>query len=529
MKTFMQLFEALDQTNKTNEKVNALVRFLEESSADDRIWGVGLLYGKRPKRVVNSRQLQEWAIELSALPQWLFDECYQSVGDLAETIARILPENSMQSERTLAEWMEWILSLSDRDEEEKKRAVLGAWQQLDGNARLVFNKLLSGGFRLGVSQKLMLRALAKFSGIEPNEVAYRLTGKWYPWTHSLQELLEEPDSSADLSKPYPFYLAHAIDFEPKELGDINEWQLEYKWDGIRAQLIIREGECFIWSRGEELITERFPELTELNQSIPNGTVIDGELLAYKEGILPFQHLQTRISRKNISKRILQKAPAVLRAYDLLEWEGEDIRNKPLALRRELLENCVKKANSPRLQLSEVLQAHAWEEAAKIRAHSREVHSEGLMVKSVASPYEQGRKRGKWWKWKVAPLHIDAVLIYAMKGHGQRANLFSDYTFAVWKEDQLLPFTKAYSGLTMAEIKEVDKFVKAHTRERFGPVRSVDPELVFEIAFEGIQESSRHKSGIALRFPRMARWRHDKKAAEAGTLDELQALLKAYGS
>ena len=523
------MFSALDATQSTKTKVAALVRFLEASSEKDRIWGVGLLYGKRPKRAINSRQLREWTLERTELPEWLFEECYQVVGDLAETIARVLPKAEKTDERELSQWMGELLELRSAEEAEKKAFVLDAWARLNGTERLVFNKLLTGGFRLGVSQNLMVRALAVFTQREPSDIAFCLTGQWSPWTHSLSELLDSGTGSGDASKPYPFYLAHPLTEEVSALGSIDDWQLEHKWDGIRAQLIVRAGQLFLWSRGEELITERFPEFSALVDVLPEGTVLDGELLAYKDDILPFQKLQTRIGRKKVGKKLLAEAPCVLRLYDLLEWKGKDLRSEPLEKRRQLLEQLVAEHRNPALQLSPVLQPNSWEEAAEERHGSRAVHSEGLMLKRKVAPYEQGRKRGNWWKWKVDPLHIDAVMIYAMRGHGQRSNLYTDYTFAVWKGRELVPFTKAYSGLSMEEFREVDRFVKKHTRERFGPVRSVAPELVFELAFEGIQASSRHKSGIALRFPRMARWRKDKPAEEAGTIEELQELLQQFGS
>lgn len=529
MKQFVKLFESLDETNSILEKVKALRIFLEDSEVEDQIWGIGLLYGKRPKRVINSRQLQEWTIEVSGYPEWLFQETYQIVGDLAETIARILPEPVEENVYGLSQWMQAIMDLHSKEEDAKKQFVLRSWSQLTGTQRLVFNKLLTGGFRVGVSQKLMVRAIAEFTGREENDIAYRLTGQWAPWTHTLEGLLNESSVSQDSSKPYPFYLAHPLTEEPASLGKIEDWQLEHKWDGIRAQLIIRDGECFLWSRGEELISDKFPEFQDLHTEFPDGTVIDGELLAFREQVLPFQSLQTRIGRKKVGKKLLETSPCVIRAYDLLEWEGLDIRSKPMKERRELLELLFQNFQPTHLQISPVLELKDWNSAIQERSRSREIRSEGLMLKKKDSPYEQGRKKGKWWKWKVDPLHIDAVMIYAMRGHGQRSNLYTDYTFAVWDGDTLVPFTKAYSGLTMEEFKQIDKFVKDHTKEKFGPVRSVDAELVFEIAFEGIQESKRHKSGIALRFPRMSRWRQDKKAEEAGTLAELQQMLKVYGS
>jgi DNA ligase-1 len=320
-------------------------------------------------------------------------------------------------------------------------------------------------------------------------------------------------------------LAYALEQAPEELGNENDWLAEYKWDGIRGQIIVRNNEIFIWTRGEELVTEKYPELYALKNILPNGTVLDGELMAYKNNtILSFQHLQKRIGRKTVSKKLLAEIPVAFFAYDILEHNGQDIRELPLMHRRELLEKLLANINHAGVVLlSEKVTFSSWSELINIQANARNINAEGLMLKNLNAPYEVGRKKGNWWKWKVSPYTIDAVMIYAMQGHGRRANLFTDYTFAVWDNGALVPFAKAYSGLTDKEILAVDKFVKLNTIEKFGPVRSVKAELVFEIAFEGIALSTRHKSGIALRFPRIARWRKDKPAAEANTLDDLKSL------
>lgn len=376
----------------------------------------------------------------------------------------------------------------------------------------------------------MTRALARQTGLDENAIAHRLMGEWTAETTTFEELLLSEDPNDQLSRPYPFYLAYQLDQKAAELGDPAEWQAEWKWDGIRSQTISRGGEFFIWSRGEELITDKFPELEPLGQALPDGTVIDGELLPFRDGHpLPFQKLQTRIGRKNVTKRILKEAPCLIMAYDLLEYEGKDIRSWAMEKRREHLAKMVEQAGLPDLlKLSPEAEFSSWEELAALRDTSREQFAEGIMLKQRQSDYKVGRKRGDWWKWKVDPLTVDAVMIYVQRGHGRRANLYSDYTFAVWDGDQLVPFTKAYSGLTDAEMRQVDAWIKGHTRERFGPVRSVDPELVFEIGFEGINRSRRHKSGVALRFPRMLRWRTDKPASEADTLESLHALLPEEG-
>jgi DNA ligase-1 len=375
----------------------------------------------------------------------------------------------------------------------------------------------------------MTRALAQHAEVEENALTHRLMGNWRAETTTYEELIESSNPADQLSKPYPFYLAYAVEGEVQELGNVADWQAEWKWDGIRGQIIIRNNELFVWSRGEELVTDKFPEFQELLEALPNGTVLDGEIIPFKEGKpLNFATMQTRISRKNVSKAILKSAPIVMIAYDILELDGQDLRETPMEERRKLLVQLVKNQESEKLMLSQVLDLNSWEKLIEIRSTSRENNAEGLMLKRKDSTYKIGRKKGDWWKWKVDPLTIDAVMIYAMRGHGRRANLYTDYTFAVWDGEKLVPFAKAYSGLTDKEIKRVDAFVKKNTVDKFGPVRSVTPELVFEIAFEGIAKSSRHKSGVALRFPRIHRWREDKPAGEANTMEDLMKMLAEFG-
>ena len=531
MKHFTELFLKLDQTNKTNAKVQALVEYFKKADGPDKVWCIALLSGKRPKRSVRSNDLREWTAEMSGLPLWLFEETYHIVGDLAETVAKVLPPPLEESDHSLSYWMSYILAMTEMTLEKRKAAVVQAWNSLDDWERFVFNKMMMGGYRMGVSQKLMVRALSKHTEKDESELAHRLMGNWDPLSESFESLIMEKKKADDLSKPYPFYLAYQLDEGPYDIGSPDEWLADRKWDGIRGQLIVRGGRHFLWSRGEELITDKFPEFEVAPSLLPDGTVIDGEILPFKDGkILPFQELQTRIGRKNLSKKILQKAPVVMRAYDLLEWQGEDIRKQAQEVRRKKLNRLFDELpENQLLQLSQLIHYSSWKELAALREKSREHSSEGIMLKHKDGVYQVGRKKGDWWKWKVDPLTLDAILVYAMRGHGRRANLYTDYTFAVWKGDKLVPFTKAYSGLTDKEFREVDHFVKRNTLERFGPVRSVKPALVFELAFEGIQKSSRHKSGVALRFPRMKRWRHDKPKEEANTLEDLQSMLEKYGS
>ncbi|MGR3272191.1 ATP-dependent DNA ligase [Thalassococcus profundi] len=530
MKDFAQLITTIDQTTKTSLKTKALAEYFTRAPDDDKLWTIALFSGRRPKRAVNTTQLREWAAERAGLPLWLLEESYPIVGDLAETIALILPKAEGSSDRSLTHWINFLRALSQAPQEDRKPQILAAWDELDDTERFLFNKLITGGWRIGVSQKLMTRALAEATGQDEASLAHRLMGGWTPDDVSYHNLIEAEDKAADLSRPYPFYLAYQLADGPDPLGDPGDWQAEWKWDGIRGQLILRMGEHHVWSRGEELMTDRFPELARARDFLPDGTVLDGEIVAW-DGTqpLPFNTLQKRIGRKTVPKKLLTEAPVILLAYDLLEADGKDLRDTPLRDRRAALKKLIDPlpADAP-LRVSEAIDFADWEALAQTRATARDRRAEGLMLKRLDSPYLAGRKKGDWWKWKLDPLTIDAVMIYAQQGHGRRANLFTDFTFAVWDGDALVPFTKAYSGLTDAEFGKITAWVRKNTQQRFGPVRQVTPHHVFEIAFEGIQESPRHKSGVALRFPRMSRWRHDKPLAEANTLDDLKAILSAYG-
>ena len=532
MKRFSALFQALDQTTRTNAKVAALAEYFAKAPEPDRVWTIALLSGRRPKRTVTTTRLREWAAEKAGIPLWLFEEAYPIVGDLAETIALVLPEGGARRKMSLTDQITEIRGFAAIEEDARKQAILAAWDGYGREERFVFNKLITGGWRMGVSQKLVTRALARATGIAEPELAHRLMGDWTPESTTFERLILAPDPAADLSKPYPFYLAYQLDAAADALGDPGDWAAEWKWDGIRGQVIVRGGAHFVWSRGEELMTDRFPELAALADFLPQGTVLDGELLAWdhdKDVPQSFNALQSRIGRKTVPKKLLTEAPVVIRAYDIMENNGLDIRTLPFSERRERLDAVV--ADVPGdlpLKLSPLIGFGDWDDLASIRKDARKSGAEGVMLKRLDSPYRDGRKKGDWWKWKLDPLTIDAVMIYAQAGHGRRANLYTDFTFAVRDGNALIPFTKAYSGLTDAEFGEITAWVRKNTLERFGPVRSVKPEQVFEIAFEGIRESPRHKSGVALRFPRMSRWRRDKSASDANTLDDLKALLNSYG-
>lgn len=532
MKEFAALFNKIDQTTKTSVKTKALADFFEAAPEADRLWTIALFSGRRPRRAVTTTKLREWAAELAGIPLWLFEECYPVVGDLAETIALVLPEVETRSDTPLSEWIVALRGLHAVEEEARKAFVIKAWRSLGGTERFVFNKLITGGFRMGVSQKLMTRALARATGKPETELAHRLMGNWQPDGTSWQALIEADDPTADASRPYPFYLAYGLEDAPDALGVASDWRAEWKWDGIRGQLILRDGQHFVWSRGEELMTDRFPELARAVDFLPAGVVLDGELLVWHASAVQpssFNALQARIGRKTVPKKLLTEAPVVLHAYDLLEDNGQDMRSRPLSERRAALEQlCQDLPPDAPVRLSPQLDFDTWDALAELRAGAREAQAEGVMLKRADSPYLVGRKKGDWWKWKLDPLTIDAVMIYAQAGSGRRANLFTDFTFAVWNGNDLVPFAKAYSGLTDTEFREITAWVRRNTQQRFGPVRQVTPEHLFEIAFEGIQASPRHKSGVALRFPRMLRWRKDKPLHEANTLADLKEMLDIYG-
>jgi DNA ligase-1 len=543
MKAFADLYLRLDATTSSNAKISAMREYFCAAAPADAAWAAYFLAGGKPRQVVPVKVLRQLAREAAQLPEWLFDECYHAVGDLAETIALLLPHFPAAGEHGLADLLEeHLLPLRGLAPADLAARLLPLLQQLDQPGKLVAIKLITGAFRVGVSKLLVTRALAEVSGLEAADLAQRFIGYTdigsRPSARHYLRLIGAEATGEEDGRPYPFFLAHPLPVAAEadlaaQLGSVANWLVEWKWDGIRAQLVKRRGQLHIWSRGEELVTERFPELAALAPAIPDGTVIDGEIVVWSDQrVQPFALLQQRIGRKKLSAAILERAPVAVLAYDLLEWEGEDWRARTQVERRAQLEICIDRITRPALQLSPLLWAGSWSGLAARREESRTRGVEGLMLKEKKSLYGIGRTRsvGVWWKWKVDPYAVDAVLVYAQRGHGRRASLYTDYTFAVWDSPPenagrtLIPFAKAYSGLTDDEIREVDAIVRRTTTEQFGPVRSVEPQLVFELAFEGIARSRRHKSGVAVRFPRMLRWRRDKPVQEVDTLQMLETLL-----
>lgn len=525
---FATLIQGLGEAGSTQVKINLLKDYFSVAPEADKVWTIGLFTGRKLKRMVKTSLLSGWVSELMNIPHWLFEESYHQVGDLAETLALLIPQDELVSkDGNLSDYLHLLHSLEKAPDDEKKQHILACWRGMNYAEKFVFNKLITGGFRIGVSAQLVIQSLARLLNEEPAILAHRLSGKWDPAAITFDQLVHGQGNEDNISQPYPFFLAHGLAESISSLGEPAEWYAEWKWDGIRGQIIKRKGQWFVWSRGEELITDKFPEFDEWRSLLPEGLVLDGEILAMKEGRpLPFSLLQTRIGRIKVSKRQLSEVPVHFMAFDLLEFDGEDWRSKELHERKKKLEEIIKNIGHPLLLLSSGIGFADWDELTKHRLNSRENGSEGLMLKRNNSTYQVGRKSGDWWKWKTDPLTIDAVLIYAQKGHGRRSNLYTDYTFALRDGDRLVSFAKAYSGLTDKEFIAVDAFVKKNAVEKFGPVRTVKPELVFEIAFEGISESKRHKSGVAVRFPRMSKWRTDKKVEDINTLDDLKELLKS---
>ncbi|UJR83824.1 ATP-dependent DNA ligase [Sandaracinus amylolyticus] len=561
MHAFARLYERLDATTSTQAKVDAMRDYFAGAPPEDAAWALFFLTGRRFKRLVPVRAMAGWAMEVTGVPGWLFEECYGAVGDLAEIIALLVAGVSYEvppepraviapkdpraarslfddepapevpaaiRPTTLASWARAILALRDLPEPVQRARVLALWRDLDRTELMLVTKMITGEMRVGASALLVQRAVSAASGVPAPVIAHRMMGTWEPDAAFFARLVAPASIEEDPSRPYPFALASPLEQAPETLGPREAWRAEWKWDGIRCQLVRRAGELWLWSRGEDLVTERFPEIVHAARGLPDGLVLDGEAIAWRgDRPLPFAIMQRRIGRKALGPKVLAEAPVVFVAYDLLEEDREDLRERRFDERRARLERVIAERGDPSLRLSPMIDAPSWDALAEIRARSREEGTEGLMLKHRDAPYRPGRRRGEFWKWKIEPYSVDAVLVYAQPGSGKRSNLFTDYTFAVFDENrELVPFAKAYSGLEDEEIAELDRWIRRNTLDRHGPVRVVEPLHVFELAFEGIAPSTRHRSGVAVRFPRIARWRRDKPVEEADTIETLRALLRA---
>ncbi len=527
MRQFAKLYTELDQSNSVLDKRTALISYFETATPADAAWALYFLLGGKLRKIATTGELRQWLIEQSGLPAWLVEDSYAHVGDLAETLSLLHPNSSLDQSVPLVELIEKrLLPVAGKAIELRRAAVIDGWQCFDETQRLVFNKFLTGALRVGVSKGLIQQALSQWLGLPAAVIAQRLMGEWIPSAENFIALKSHDITTLDDVSPYPFFLASPLEQDPEALGEIDQWQLEWKWDGIRLQLIKRNNQITLWSRGEERLDGRFPEIEHAAKNLPNGCVLDGELLVWQDNQpLPFTALQKRIQRRKPGVKLLADSPAKLLSYDLLEYQGSDLRNEPLKKRRNHLQQVITELADQHIEISQSLTVESWEHAQTLRASARDNFTEGLMLKRLDSSYQIGRKRGDWWKWKLDPLSIDAVLLYAQAGHGRRATLYTDYTFGLWDGDRLVPVAKAYSGLNDKEILELDRWIRANTIERFGPMRSVNAYHVFEIGFEAVNLSSRHKSGVAVRFPRILRWRTDKPFDQADRLDALKRLAR----
>ena len=523
MRSFTKLFDDIGRSDQEADKIKLIIDYYTKADEKDKIWVMYIMLGGKIKNKLKAKRLKEWACEYAGIPDWLFEESYRFTGDLVETISLILPEKETESERTFSEWMEFIEKVNRADEDKRKEKIIEAWKSLDHSEKYVFNKLITGSLRSGVNDKVIIKALSELLNIEINAISRRIKSEWNPDKISFKELFSGDDPNDVISKPYPFFTEEVMVTEPEQLGAAVEWLAEWKFTGIRVQIIYRQGVIFIWTKDEDLVTDKFPEFENLKNILPEGIVLDGVLLCYGNGKpLPLSYLKTRTGRKNINRKTMTEFPVVFIVYDILEHEGNDIRNKSLSDREEIISNFkFLITNNDLIKFSQEIKFENWEELRKIRERSGELMAEGILLKRKVTEHLNDSKK-KFLIWKPEPIYIDAVLMYAMKG--ERTDLFTEYTFGVWDERKLVSIAKANSGLTEDEIKEVSEFIKNNTIEKFGPVRTVKPELVFEIAFESISESKRHKSGVVLHFPRIKNWKGGKNIEEVGNIKNLKEML-----
>ena len=537
MRNFATLFKELDETAQADLKIEALINYFKKVPPEDLAWTVSLLLGRKIKQVISVKRLRKWSVELTQIPDWLLAECLNNVGDLAETISLILPFEGNSENIPLHVWIEQcIFPLKDQQEEIQKEKIVSFWHQLNSVERFLFNKLVTGSFHVDIPPKLIIKALSSFCSLNEKYISQRLIGNWVPTAGFFNFLCTSNVSDTMANIPYPFNPVVQLDLKVEDLGNINQWLFEWKWNGIRSQIIKRENKVFIWSHDEDLLNDSFPELYELGSILPDGTVIEGIIIPIRDNILlPSAELKKRIAKRYPVKKILSDIPVSFVAFDLLEFDKEDIRNKSLNQRRNLLKEILNDITDKRIILSGVVECNSWKDLKIARSEAGKKSVDGLMLKRLYSPYSIGSETivsamqsgiltTNWYKWKNDPLTINAILLYARLEQGSTSPLFKEYTFALWHDGKLIPFAKTSSGLTDEEIIQVDSFIRKNTLGKFGPVRTVKPELVFKLEFDGIQKSSRNKSGIVVLSPHITRWHHYKKIEEAGSLNSLTILL-----
>ena len=527
MRQFAALIRKLELSSRQNEKVLVLSAYFQEAAEKDRVWAIALLSQRRPSRTMTLRQMKKWALEFSGIPEWLFEESYQIVGDLAETIALILPPPTGQAEQGLSHWIETITELKGRASEAQKALVFKSWEVLDKAERFQFNKLVTGSFRVSVSQRLMTRALSLATGMPETVLAHRISGGWDPESTAFQDLVREQSPTEEAGRPYPFQRIHPLEEGPNVLGETSGYLIDWKWEGIRCQLIRRSSNSFIWSEKGELITGAFPAIASALDNFPEGLVLDGEIVIMQDaGVGPASGIEKRLGMKKPGPKALRELPAAFIAFDILEREGTDLRDRPLLERKQQLLDLAGQvdATGEVILFSDPLPVNDWADVAGFRAEARNMRADGLLIKKRELPYRSGDVEGPWLHWKPEAHTINALLIYATRGQGGSTRQYTDLSFAVWAGDQLVPFTRTIEGLPEEDMAELSSWIRENTVERFGPVRSVRAEQVFEIAFEGIEPSSRHRSGLILRSPRILRWCRGLTPDRAGKLSSLKKLL-----
>jgi len=521
MKQFATLLEYLLLTPARNAKIDHMVQYFREAPDPDRGYALAVLTGALDLRNVKASLLKD--IVLKKVDPVLFGMSYEYVGDLAETIALIWPD---KTDDALPSLSELILELENKKKSELPVRIAGHLSAGTATERWAIMKLATGNLRVGVSARLAKTALAQFGNKDLHDIEKIWHGLEYPYA-DLFAWLEDRGAMPEIHRHrvfHPMMLSNPID-EEKDFANLKpaDYQAEWKWDGIRIQLVLSDDQKRIFSRTGDDVATAFPDILE---NITGSAVLDGELLAGSNfEPAPFNDLQQRLNRKVVTPKMLEQYPAFIRLYDILFDGDEDLRERPLSDRRMRLEAWVAKNPSPRLDISPILKFRSWDELLKLRVQGAEEQGhEGIMLKRYDSPYVAGRPKGPWFKWKRDPCLVDAVLMYAQRGHGKRSSYYSDYTFGVWRDEEIVPVGKAYSGFTDEELVRLDKWVRANTIGRFGPVREVEKKLVFEVAFDSAHTSTRHRSGIALRFPRINRIRWDKPPEQADTLANMQKLI-----
>jgi DNA ligase 1 len=521
MLAFAALLERLVFTPSRNAKIAVLRRYFSTQPDPDRGIGLAAITGELAFSTAKPGLIRELAA--ARTDPVLFAWSYDYVGDLAETVALMWPVTPTNA--APPRLAEVVQALETAPKAALPRLVASWLDASDPSTRLALLKLITGGLRVGASARLAKIALAELGGVSADEVEEVWHGQAPPYLALfawLEGRAPRPDP-ADQPVFRPPMLAHPL--EEPEIAALQpaDWRAEWKWDGIRVQLVSTAGGRRLYSRGAEDISGAFPEIIE---AMNFQAVLDGELLVMREGrVAPFADLQQRLNRKGVTARMMEEFPVGIRLYDMLFHGHEDVRSLPFHVRRARLEDWYAQVRPARMDLSELISFGSLDELTALRDGARAASIEGLMLKRIDSAYVAGRVKGLWWKWKRDPLTIDAVLMYAQRGHGKRSSFYSDYTFGVWRDDELVPVGKAYFGFTDQELAWLDRWIRNHTTARFGPVREVEKTLVLEVAFDAAQLSARHKSGVALRFPRIARIRTDKPVAEADTLGNVLALVE----